>query len=124
MITGLIIYTGFLTLLIVGGIHSYEAKVKSYKDSIEDYKRALNIAKHHSNAEHYTHLQIENHKLKKDMQYLSDANDHLQAQNKTLKTHNQELTNLAGSQDIQYEHSTYKSNTWDSSKHETQVDFE
>ena len=107
-----LIIMGIYSLGIIYCIHHYEAKVKSYKDSIEDYKRALNIAKHNSNAEHYTYLQIENHKLKKDMQYLSDANDHLQAQNKTLKTHNQELMNLAGDESkIQYEYSTYKSNT-------------
>ena len=67
MITGLIIYTGFLTLFIVGGIHSYEAKVKLYKDSIEDYKRALSIAKGSNKTEHYTYLQLENKRLKEQI---------------------------------------------------------
>jgi hypothetical protein len=130
---------GFYTLLIVGGIHYYENKIKDISLAIEDYKRALNISK--GGEGHYAYLQLENHKLKQDIQYLSDANDHLQAENKSLRIDNQDLkagtygqykgysvgpvnmpaygvkdgkmVSMGGNQDIQYESHTYKSKTWD-----------
>jgi cell division protein FtsB len=111
MNTLLLVYSGFLTLFIVGGIHYYEDKVKDLEASIGDYERALKLSKTHSNGDHYAHLQIENKKLIKDIQYLSDANDHLLAENKSLRKHNNELINVGI---IQYESQAYKSNTHES----------
>jgi hypothetical protein len=85
---------GIYTFIIVLTVHRYEAAIKQYKESIEDYKRALNLAKHHSNAEHYTYLQLENKKLKGDIAQLK-----------------------AGNSEIQYESSIYKSNTWNDGKY-------
>lgn len=102
---------GFYTLFIVGGIHKYEDKVKDLEASIGDYERALKLSKTHSNGDHYAHLQLENKKLIKDIQYLSDANDHLLAENKSLRKHNNELINGGV---IQYESQAYKSNTHES----------
>jgi hypothetical protein len=110
MIIGLLIYTGFLTLVIVAGIHNYEAKIKSYKEAIGDYKRALNLAKHHSNAEHYTHLQLENKRMVE-----VDRDNHLLQQR--VKVLQEELTfykNGGGNQGIQYESSVYKTSQWES----------
>jgi hypothetical protein len=45
MTTLLLAYVCFLTLFIVGFIHYSEQRVKDYQLAIEDYKRALNIAK-------------------------------------------------------------------------------
>lgn len=96
MITFLLVYAGFLTLVIVGGIHYYEDKLKDYKLSISDYKRALNLSRSYSNADHYTQLQLDNSALQKQVRVLK--------------------AQLAGdSQGIQYESSIYKSNTWESS---------
>lgn len=99
---------GFYTLFIVGGIYKYEDKVKDLEASIGDYERALKLSKTHSNGDHYAHLQLENKKLIKDIQYLSDANDHLLTENKSLRKHNNELINSGV---IQYESQAYKSNT-------------
>ena len=146
MLIFLFVYTGFLSLFIVAGIHHYEAKVKGYQESIGDYKRALSIAKHPSNAEHYTYLQLENKRLNKELteaynsysnmselanQYRENwnaeheaihaelkNNDALKAQIKSMQEELGYLRNRAGSQEIQYESSTYKNNTWDSSKYE------
>lgn len=102
----LLVYTGLLSLFIVYTIHKYEAAIKQYKDSISDYKRALSLAKNQDNATHYTWLQLENKNLNQD-------NDALQVQIKSLKAQ------LAGDESkIQYEHSTYKSNKYDSSAYE------
>lgn len=78
---------GIYTFIIVFTIHRYEALCKEYKESIEDYKRALNLSRTYSNAEHYTQLQLQNKELIKQIQEL-----------------------WAGSEKIQYEHNTYKSN--------------
>jgi cell division protein FtsB len=120
----LIIVMGIYTAIVLGGIYHYEDKVKNLNLAIEDYKRALNIAK--GSDGHYVYLQLENKKLKQDMQYLSDENDYLQAENKSLKIDNQDLK--AGTygqykgysikswkpEDIQYESSVYKSGQWES----------
>lgn len=102
---------GFYTLLIVGGIYYYEDSLRNFEIAIEDYKRALNLSK---NTDHYTYLQLENKKLKQDMIYLSHANDHLQAENKSLRKDNNELLNGG---EIQYESHTYNNNTYNSSRH-------
>jgi hypothetical protein len=103
-------YMAFLTFVIVAGIHSYEAKLKECRNSISDYKRALNLARTHSNADHYTWLQLENANLNKD-------NEALQMQIKMLKTQ------MAG--DFQYESHVYKNKTWESNMmFESQESFE
>ena len=61
---GYLVVLAFYTLLIVGGIHYYESRLKDLKASLEDYKRALSIARGSNNAEHYTFLQMENKRLK------------------------------------------------------------
>ena len=55
----------FYTLIVVGGIHYYEDKIKDLNNAIGDYQRAINLLKSHSNAEHYTQLQIHNQELLK-----------------------------------------------------------
>ena len=103
MIAGLITYIGFITFVMVYGIHYYEDKLKHFKKP--------------SNAEHYTHLQLQNISLRQQMQQLDADNALLTRLNKELKSQ------LAGdSKEIQYESNTYKDNTWDIN--ETQVDFE
>jgi dynactin complex subunit len=98
---------GVYTFIIVYGIHHYEAKIKDFKESISDYQRALNLAKHHSNAEHYTHIQLHNHKLQDQVRELDKDNEALQSQLKALKSQ------LAGDErTLQYESYIYKSNTW------------
>lgn len=130
MVTALIVYTAFLTLFIVGGIHYYEAKIKDYNESISDYKRALSIAKNNNAADHATYLQLDNYKLKKEVQRLrsaaiyetkhmrdlSDANDHLQAENKRLRMDNNELLNKAAGypKEIQYESHVWNNALWQS----------
>jgi hypothetical protein len=56
----LIVYVGFLSLFIIGFIHYTEEKVNNYRLAMEDYKRALSIARGSNNTEHYTYLQLEN----------------------------------------------------------------
>ena len=73
MITALITYIAFLTLFIVYGIHHYEDKLKDAKGSISDYRRALSLAKSTSNAEHYTHLQLENKRLIQEVELYKSA---------------------------------------------------
>jgi len=59
MVTTLIIYISFLTLIIIGGIHRYEDKIKILHLEI-DWWSSSKL----SNAEHYTYLQLENKELK------------------------------------------------------------
>ena len=73
------------SLIIVIGIHRYEARIKDYKGSISDYKRALSLSKHHSNATHYTQIQLENHDLRNVVRDLDEANKLLQKQIRQLK---------------------------------------
>jgi len=116
MISFLLGYAAFLTFVIVYGIHHYEAKIKDYKESISDYTRALNIAKHHSNAQHYTWLQLENQKL-------NSENEALQVK---IKGSQEELgwyRNKAKPDDIQYESSAYKAPVWDNSKYEIFIEL-
>ena len=100
-----IAYMAFLTFVIVAGIHNYEAKLKEHKASIEDYKRALNLAKHYSNADHYTQLQIQNKSLIEQVRDLDQTNQLLIKLNKDLSQ------KMAG--DFQYESSVYKSSAWE-----------
>ena len=79
----------FYTLLMVGGIHYYEAKIKDLQASISDYKRALSLSNHSYSAAHYTELQLNYQQLKKD--YIALLNK---------------------SQPSQYESSFYHSPTW------------
>jgi len=60
----LFIYTGLLTLFIIGYVHNSETKLNSYKAAIGDYQRALNLARNLEINNHYTHLQLENKRLK------------------------------------------------------------
>ena len=106
----LLIVMGIYTFALIYTIHKYEESLKHYRESIEDHKRALSIAKNQTFDDHNAWLQIENKRLNKDMKYLSDANDHLQAENKSLRKHNNELLNGGG---IQYESSTYKNSLWE-----------
>ena len=63
----LIVYLGFLSLFIIGFIHYTEEKVNNYRLAMEDYKRALSIAKGSNKTEHYTYLQLENKRLKEQI---------------------------------------------------------
>jgi hypothetical protein len=101
------------TACILWGIHHYEAKIKSYKESIGDYKRALNLAKSNSNAQHYTHLQLTNQSLSKTVQDLDTANYLLQQEVKALRGKVVEFK-AGESQGMQYESNIYKSNLWES----------
>jgi len=59
--------------------------MKDIKESIGDYKRALSLSKHHSNATHYTHIQLENADLRNVVRDLDEANKLLQEQIRQLK---------------------------------------
>jgi hypothetical protein len=112
----LLVYTGLLSLFTIYTIHKYEASIKQYKDSIEDYKRALNIAKNNDVARHYTWLQLENKNLNQD-------NDALQAKINGMQEELGYLRNVKGEAGIQYESSTYNSNKWDPSKYEISIEL-
>ena len=119
----LIAIMGIYTFALIYTIHKYEESIKQYKGAIEDYKRALKYAKNGDVSSHTTYLQLDNQKLKKEIQILQSAaihearhmeilsrdNDALQVQIKDLKSQ------IAGDESkIQYESSTYKSNTYTS----------
>lgn len=116
MVAFLLGYAAFLTFVIVCGIHHYEAKVKDYKGSISDYKRALDLSKNNSNATHYTWLQLENKKL-------NSENDALQVKTNGMQEELGWYRNNAKPEDIQYESSTYKSSVWDFSKYEISIEL-
>lgn len=131
---------GTYTIIILWSILSYEAKIKDLKESISDYKRAIDYAKNRQDNSHYTYLQLENQRLRRDMEYLSQANDHLQSHNYKLKMDNQDLKagtygqykgySITGGkfEDIQYESSVYKNNLWHTNTHidtyQDELDFE
>jgi len=100
------------TAFIIWGIHHYEDKIKSYKESIGDYKRALNLTKSNSIAQHYTHLQLTNQSLSKTVQELDTANYLLQKEVKDLRSKVVELK-AGESQEMQYESSIYKNKNFD-----------
>lgn len=105
---GVISIMGIYTLVIVYGIHYYEAKLKDLNGAISDYKRALEISKHHSNAHHYTQLQLDNKELRNQIVGIDKDNQALQVQLKALKSQ------LAGNErTLQYESYMYKNNSWD-----------
>jgi len=106
MITFLLVYTSFLTLVIVYGIHHYEDKIKDYRASIGDYKKALDISKMHSNAQHYTQLQLENQQLRKSIYELDLDNTMLKQQLAQSKQA------LLESRPIQYESSVWQNNMY------------
>ena len=84
------------TLMIVIGIHHYEARIKNLNAEIEWlYNRVFKNKP--SNAQHYTQIQLENHDLRNTIQELDIANNLLQAQNKQLKE------SLVESRPIEYE---------------------
>jgi len=116
----LLVILAFYTLFIVGGINYYQDKINNLNGAIGDYERAIRLYKTNSSAEHYTQLQLDNKKLKRDLQYLSQDNDILQDENKILR---QYLNEGGGSQEIQYESHTYKSNTYDSSGYEKIIEL-
>lgn len=112
------ILLAFITLITIGIIHHYEAKINklnynndvlnaelewlyqsyhSASGSMYDYKRAFELSKHHSNTDHYTHLQLENSDLHKTIKDLDTANMVLQEQIRQLKQ------SIADSRPIQYE---------------------
>jgi multidrug resistance efflux pump len=125
MIALLLVYTAFLTFVIVYGIHHYEAKIKDHKASIDDYRRALSLSKHHSNTEHYTQLQLDNASMRKSLSDLDTANYLLQEQVRQLKV------SLAESRPLQYESSRYEHPVYANQQEleidslfERQIDFE
>jgi len=129
---------GLYTFGIIYCIHFYEKKIVNYIETIEDYQRALRLSKGSPKNDHYSYLQLENKKLKNEMErlkksakyeseqikYLSDANDHLQNKIKGLCRDKQDLIegtfgqykgySVNGNQDIQYEYSVYQSGLWES----------
>jgi N-formylglutamate amidohydrolase len=90
-----LVVLAFYTLLIVGGIHYYESRLKDLKAALEDYKRALNYAKGGYNTDHYTYLQLDNHALQVQVSKLKEENAYLR-----------------NKQPIQYESSEYEQNMW------------
>jgi hypothetical protein len=94
MILALFIYAGMISLFIIGTIHHYEAKVQNLKEAISDYQRAIKLSKTYSNAEHYTHLQLDNKALQQSIRSLKD-----------------EIASLRNAQPIQYESSKWTGNT-------------
>ena len=111
---------GLYSVLIIGGIHYYEGKIKDLKGTVYDYQRAYKISK---NNDHYTYLQIDNADLRNKVVILSQENELLQYQNSKLKRDNQELINGILPQ---YESSAYKSSTWDAyyDYNQEELDFE
>lgn len=75
------------TLIIVSGIHHYEAKIKNMSKSLDNT--------------HYTNLQLDRHNLNKTISDLDIANKLLQEQVKQLKA------SLSDSRPFQYESSSY-----------------
>lgn len=108
-----LVVMGIYTFALIYTIHKYEASIKQYKDSVEDYKRALNIAKGSNSGNHYAWLQLENKSLNSD-------NEALQAKIKSMQEELGYFRNQAG---IQYESHTYKNNTYDSSAYEKLVEL-
>jgi hypothetical protein len=89
------------TLMIVIGIHYYEARLK--REAKIWANKFENLASSFRN----------------DIKNIDIDNEALKRQVLALKSQ------LAGDpREIQYESSIYKSNTWDTSMYETQVDFE
>ena len=68
MIALLITTMGIETLFTLGLLYYYEDKLKSYTESIGDYKRALNLAQNKPSNDHDAYLQLENKKLKKELE--------------------------------------------------------
>jgi len=108
----------FYTLFIVGGVYYYESKIKDLQGAIEDYKRAINLARSNSN---YAQLQIEHNKLLEDYALLDQEfqetyNAYCNISDLALQY--KELWNKAveenepKKQESQYEYSTYKSDIW------------
>jgi uncharacterized protein YlxW (UPF0749 family) len=116
MITSLLVYISILTFTIVYGIHKYEAKIKDYKGSISDYRRALSLSKDNSySQQHYTQLQLDNSNMRKSLFDLDTANNLLQEQVRQLKV------SLAESRRPEFESSIYQSHIW-ANKQELELD--
>ena len=118
------------TLMIVIGIHVYEAKLKIIKNNLDiletDFFDLYNeYCNKSSNAQHYTQIQLDNIDLRKTISDLDVANKLLQQQNRQLRE------SLTESRPIQYESSTYQSHVYANSQEleidpifERQIDFE
>jgi len=96
------------TIVIVLGIHKYEAKLKRIKNDLdmleEEYFQVYEAyCNRPSNAQHYTQLQLDNIHLRKTISDLDTANKLLQQQIRQLKE------SLVESRPIQYESSAYQS---------------
>jgi len=99
------------TIVIVLGIHRYEAKLKRIKNDLDiletDFFDLYNeYCNKSSNAQHYTQIQLDNIDLRKTISDLDVANKLLQQQNRQLKE------SLAQSRLPQYESSVYQNNLW------------
>lgn len=57
----------------------YYKRSNDLKDAIGDYKRALNISRHHSNADHYTQLQLERTDMLRRITNLESENSELRS---------------------------------------------
>jgi hypothetical protein len=74
------------TLVIVIGIHKYEAKIKDLRGSLSDLKRAYSLSKSNGySQQHYTQLQLENKNLRSVVSDLDNANELLKKQIRQLK---------------------------------------
>jgi hypothetical protein len=98
------------TLMIVIGIHVYEAKLKRIKNDLDiletDFFDLYNeYCNKSSNAQHYTQLQLDNASLKKSLSELDRDNNILQNQLNKAKVE------LLESRRPEYESSRYQSNT-------------
>jgi hypothetical protein len=118
------------TIVIVLGIHRYEAKIKRIKNDLDiletDFFDLYNeYCNKSSNAQHYTQIQLDNIDLRKTISDLDVANKLLQQQNRQLRE------SLLESRPIQYESSRYKHPVYANQQElemdslfERQIDFE
>ena len=99
------------TIVIVLGIHIYEAKLKRIKNDLdmleEEYFQVYEAyCNRPSNAQHYTQLQLDNSSLRKSLYELDLDNDMLKRQLAQARLE------LVESRPPQYESSVYQNHLW------------
>ena len=144
---------GIYTFALIYTIHKYEASIKQYKETIGDYKRALNLSKNQQKDDHYIWLQLEEarnsysnmaelarqynenwNKAQDEADFYKTAYNsehesiHIELDNNDalkaqIKTMQEELGYLRNKARIEYESHTYKSNTYDSSGYEKLIEL-
>jgi hypothetical protein len=97
------------TIVIVLGIHRYEAKMKRINNNLDILETEFfdlynEYCIKSPNAQHYTQIQLDNIDLRKTISDLDIANKLLQQQIRQIKE------DFLNSRSIQYESSTYQDN--------------